>query len=604
MTVALDLETTSLDPHRGSILAVGLAAGSKVWAGTVTTPLDLRRIRDVLVQARRPQAQDTGQLPPPGTPTWPKGDQGASTPSVEEPTVGEPGVLIVHHAPMELGWAKEFFGLSIDPERVRDTFLMAHRVAPGQAASLDSLVAKYLPDLAGYKIHTQGQIAEAWKIPPETLVRRVAMDAYTTRRLYDILLPRISENGRKYLGEDVALAMVVHEIEKKGLYFDEEKAVLERKKLEAEQAEIVRALRDSLGRPDFNPGSSVQVGDVLQGFGESLVLSDKGNPQTGEIPLRALAHDTDNPATRGFVEQVLGYRERQKLLGTYIGGYAKRRSPDGRLRSRLRFPGAVSWRLSSSDPNLQNVPRKGLRHLFRAPPGYALLEGDYSQIELRIAAVLSKDPAFCKVFAEGGDPHGLLAHALFGTGFSSEQRHLAKTTNFGTIYGASYRTLWRQFVKDGIFLPMKEIARFHRVFWSIHPDLQTYMLEQRQRAQAGETLCGPTAGYEWRLADVANVQAEDEEDAVLSIVNATIQSVPPRLTLRAARRALAEGIDIVLQTHDGLMAYVPLDILVDVGRRLRTIMAEEASEPWWGGIPCPAVIKSGPSWGELKEIAL
>lgn len=566
---ALDLETTSLDPTRGNILTCAVYSTDWGAAWPISSPA-LARV--------------TGSLPV------------------------KVSRLYAHNTAFEAKWYKYLFGRDFLRESVPvlDTMLLAKRVDPTKPGNLAAVSARFLPEYAGYKADTAGGIKTAYSVPEDKLLYRNGMDAKVTYLTAGKILAHLeARDGDRFniedLEEDARLAIVVNRIQDRGMLLDEEGMVRMRLETESKQVELTRTLRADCRDPSFNPLSSQQVGEILQKFDVPLDRTEKGNIETGEITLRNLGEKY--PKIQPFVSTVLEVRGCQKLLGTYLTGYATRRSGDGRIRSDLTWPGTATWRLASGNPNLQNVPRI-VRHLFVARPGYVLIEGDYSQAELRIAAALSGEPVLCDVFRAGGDPHTMLAQRIFcKREVTKDERHRAKTTNFGLLYGAGPHTLQAQFAKDGIFVTIDEARTYHRTFWGTYSALSQYVGKKMDEIRAGGRVYAPTAGYSWTMEDFLLVHGDDPEGAARSAFNATIQSVPPRWTLRTALICEQEGMDVILQTHDGLILEVPEKEAIYCGQRLREIMSDTSQESWTNGLPVPADVKMGPNWGEMADLS-
>lgn len=591
-----DIETNTLNPHEKSstILSWAVASSEEARAIYVRTPKDLKLLVNTIDR------------------------------------ITQDGSVAIHNAAFEINYLEAFAGYTIDSMKVIDTLILSSRVDPGQPSDLHSVVTRYLSDnplLAGYKLDTGGGIKQAWTLGAHELLTRNGLDAYALPHLVPKLLARLApEVTQDTIHEDVTLSALMGKIGQRGLHVSYDAMIALRQSNEKVQQNSVAVLRGINNRygvdEDVNPGSPKQVGEfltrVLTGIGSPVNLGStlKGNYETGEIPLRILAHDVNHQDVTTAVNEIIAYRSASKTNGTNIKGYSERISHDGRLRSEMRWPGTVSWRASSSNPNLHNVPRDAeVRKLFTAPPGKIMWECDYGQIELRIAAALSQDPVLCHVFKTGGDAHTLLAQRIFYGGGNNKptkaERDRAKTTNFGLLYGAGVRTLWEQFVKDGNFIDMQEVSKYHSTFWTTYQGLDVYVKTRMAQARAGGYLYAPIAGYRWRLADMRFLHGDDLEEACRSIFNSTIQCVPPRYTLRAARMAELDedminpshGFEITHQTHDGLMGYVNDTaigrVLVD---RMKYYMDLQTQEPWWQGVPCRASAKVGPSWGELADL--
>lgn len=588
--IALDLETTDLISKRGSILSWSVSDGTKTFGEGISEPSSLVRLVEYLLT----QAEGHGTT--------------------------------VQGAFFEGSWFRNLLGLrnKLPPDVngkckkiiTRDTLLMAHRVDPGQPADLGSLCARYLSQHSGYKVNTISEIREAYKVSPSDLLSRNREDSLVTAKLGTVLESRLPPGvTQELLEEDVDLALAVQEISEKGLVLDEEEMVRQRSTAETSQADTSKDARLLLGK-DINLGSPQQVGAALSELGATLSTTDKGNAQTGEVELRSLRQVTQDNRVKDLVDYVLKFREAGKILSTYIKGYSTRSvgyskhgSPnERRLYSRLIWPGTVSWRLSSSDPNLQNVPRGAFRKVFTAPRDHLLMECDLAQAELRIIAALSQDPVLFPLFMAGGDPHNLMVQKIglsnphFLTLPPREQRNRAKVTNFGLGYGAGPGTLWEQFAKDGVFLPMAECRLYHRTFWQTYQGFELFLKGQMDILRSGGRVYSPTGGYSWTWQDLLILHPDDPEGALRAAFNCTIQSVPPRITLRLAYHLLELGIEVVLQTHDGLLMYVPNGSEHDVAKVVTEIIRELTSEVWLKGLPMPVDIKCGPNWFDLKPL--
>lgn len=556
--LGLDLETSSLEPRKGSILSVGLSSASSTVGRSVSRPDDLLALKRILE---------------------------ASTP------------LAVQDVRMEGTWSEDYFGIRLTGDRVFDTKLIANRVYPGQPANLAALVARHLPHISGYKGETDTlmKAGRMLEIPKDDLVRRVAVDAWASFQLVPILLAKLSDEEKRWLPEDVDLSLCVKRMAERGVPFDEEEALNVKREATATQERL------SLKYKPINLGSSQQVAMVLTGMGCKLPKSEKQNDETGEIVLQAVSHYSTDPKVKDFCADVLAYRGAQKIRTTYVEGYAKHKNAEGRICSDLRWPGTISWRLSSSDPNLQNIPRGVFRRVFKARPGYLLVEADYAQAELRIATALAPEPTLQAIFMAGGDPHSLLARKIFGPSYTKEQRVRAKTTNFGLRYGAGPHTLWEQFAKDGVFLEPSETQSYHTLFWETYKGFSSHVERQFATLRSGAPVLAPTGGLRWSLEDTLLLKPK-EHDALLSAENSVIQCVPPRWALRAALWAEGEGIKVILNTHDGLIAEVCESQAYDQARRLGEIMGLVSAEDWMQGLPCPADVKVGRDLYNMKPL--
>ncbi len=515
-------------------------------------------------------------------------------------------MLIVHNAGYEGMIAERQFGIRWTGTGVRDTMLLSKRVHPAASASLEALTVRYLPEIAGFKGETESLLATglSWEeLPRDVLLRRNALDAWALPRLHDLLWDQLSLEERAHHPEDIAMSLFVQRMAGKGLRVSLERLVA----LGSETSGRMDTARGRLAEVvgfDVNPASSHQTGPVLADLGAALPRTPAGALGTSEKVLR-VARLTASGRLAEAIDAVLAYRKSATVRNRYAKGYAKLLDGDGHLRSRFRgekggmfWPGTVSWRPTSTEANLLNIPRDPLvRRCVVAPPGCALMEVDLKQGELRVVTALSGEPTFRDVFLKGGDPHSMTATDI-GSG-----RPIAKTFNFQTLYQGGAYGIWLKLVQAGVRVSLQEVKKYLKIFWRKRPILWDYAQTQMEAARYGETLRSPTGAYKWKLDDLMSKHPDRPDEAERATFNATIQSVPTRIVLRMGLKAEAAGVDVRLCTYDGLLCYVPLGDVPEVARLWHRLNREETGEDWWQGISCPIDIKVGPSWGETQELA-
>src|SRR5690606_26078668 len=251
------------------------------------------------------------------------------------------------------------------------------------------------------------------------MVERLSQDRSAQRVYYNLLMPAANQLAQmEYLGVQI------------------DTEALERldQQYQEEMADLYRQMVDLAGQ-EFNPNSHQQVQDILF---DKLALPVVGKLSTDKATLRKVQEYTDNP----FPELLLRYRQVDKLHSTYVTGIKKRLDVQGRVHGRFNLHTTVTGRLSSSDPNLQNIPKrdtKEIRNLFVATPGYKLIEADFSQAELRCLAWYSKDPNLMEIIRSGADLHRQTASLMYRVPeeeVTDLQRHIGKTLNFAVLYGA------------------------------------------------------------------------------------------------------------------------------------------------------------------------
>jgi len=414
-------------------------------------------------------------------------------------------------------------------------------------------------------------------------------------------------NGEKLLYEiDLPLTPVLADMEMAGISLDlpffEETA----KRLEKRMSEIEKQVFESVGKP-FNLNSTQQLSDVL--FNRlGLEPPDRGNKTaSGHFSTSAGVLDL----LRGkhpVVDLVLEHRELSKLKSTYVDALqAALNSETGCVHTSYSQIGAVTGRLSSSDPNLQNIPIRSeegrrLRHGFVASKGNVLLSADYSQIELRIVAHMAQDEAMLAAFRAEEDIHATTAAAIYGV--SSEavtkaMRRHAKAINFGLIYGMSVFGLTRT-----TELTLSEAETFVKAYFEKFPGVKRYLDGiRKQAAQQGyvETLLGRRR-YFPALQGKANVQVKnrEEREAINAPVQGTAADIMKLAMLNVPPALKAAGLKakMLLQVHDELVLECPKQEVKETARLVQEAM--ENAYPL--SIPLSTEARYGVNWGEMKPI--
>jgi DNA polymerase-1 len=346
-------------------------------------------------------------------------------------------------------------------------------------------------------------------------------------------------------------------------------------------------------------GSPKQIGEIL--FGKlGLPVKKKtatGAPSTDEDVLQELAADYPLPA------KILEARSLSKLKGTYTDKLPLMVNPaTGRVHTTYAQAVAVTGRLASNDPNLQNIPirtteGRRVREAFIAPPGHVLLSADYSQIELRIMAHISDDPALLRAFERGLDIHKATASEVFGTPVdevSSEQRRYAKTINFGLIYGMGAFGLAAQ-----LGIEQKAAKDFIERYFARFAGVKRYMDETRLKAKElgyVETVFGRRL---W-LPEINSGNGPRRSGAERQAINAPMQGTAAdliKLAMIAVQRALDDegrATRMVMQVHDELVLEVPESELAWAREAIPALMAGAATLK----VPLGAEVGVGKNWDE------
>jgi len=433
-------------------------------------------------------------------------------------------------------------------------------------------------------------------------------DAETTLRLMPLAQKELKRvNGEKLLEEiDLPLTPVLADMEMTGISLDlpffEETA----KRLEKRLSEIEKQVFDSVGK-SFNINSTQQLSDVL--FTRlRLEPPDKGNKTASGHYSTAAGVLDELSGKHPVVDWVLEHRELSKIKSTYVDALPPAINPNtGRVHTSYSQIGAVTGRLSSSNPNLQNIPirteeGRRIRNGFIAAKGTWLLSVDYSQIELRIVAHMAEDKGMLAAFRADEDIHATTAGAIYGVGpdaVTKEMRRHAKAINFGLIYGMSAFGLTRS-----TDLTLAEAETFVKTYFEKFPGIKKYLDGiKKQAAQQGyvETLLGRRR-YFPALQSKQNVQIKNREER--EAINAPIQGtaadimkiamlkIPPAL-----KKAGLKG-RMLLQVHDELVLECPKSEWKETAQVVKETMANA----YQLSIPLSTEARYGPNWGEMKSI--
>jgi DNA polymerase-1 len=481
-----------------------------------------------------------------------------------------------------------------------DTMLQSYVLEAHRSHGLEALAERELgrkglsyEDLCGKGAHqipfAQVDVARAAEYSCEDSEMCLAVH----RRLF----PRLDDKLRwVYEQIEMPTSALLCRVERNGVLIDT--AMLQQQSHELGQR-LVRLegeLHELAGQP-FNIGSPKQIGEIL--FGKlGLPVKKKtatGAPSTDEEVLTELAQDFPLPA------KILEHRSLAKLKSTYTDKLPQMvNAHTGRVHTHYAQAVAVTGRLASNDPNLQNIPVRTLegrriREAFVAPPGHQIASADYSQIELRIMAHLSEDPGLCSAFAAGEDIHKATASQVFGTPLaevSGEQRRAAKAINFGLIYGMGAFGLAAQLGID-----TKAAKDYIDQYFARFQGVRRYMDETRAKAKA-QGFVETVFGRRLWLPEINGGNAMRRAGAERQAINAPMQGTAAdliKLAMLAVQRELdAQGLAtrIVMQVHDELVFEVPDDELSWLRAEVPRLMAGVASLK----VPLLAEVGAGASW--------
>jgi len=439
------------------------------------------------------------------------------------------------------------------------------------------------------------------QVPVETASPYAAEDADITLQLHRVLWQDLGkEPALRRLYEEIEqpLVPVLFRMEHHGVLVDRDVLRQQGTEITRRIGELEQEAHQAAGQP-FNLDSPKQLQEILFGKLELPVLrkTPKGQPSTAEDVLEELAASYELPRL------VLEYRGLAKLKSTYIDKLPGQVDPrTGRVHTSYHQAVAVTGRLSSSDPNLQNIPirtqeGRRIRRAFVAPPGHVLLAADYSQIELRIMAHLSADASLLEAFAQDRDIHQATAAEVLGIGLEDvtpEQRRAAKAINFGLIYGMSAFGLARQLGTDRTTAQAYVDRYFER-----YPGVKRYMDETRAAARE-RGYVETVFGRRLYLPDIRSRNRQQQQYAERSAINAPMQGTAADIIKRAMiavddwLERDRPGARLVMQVHDELVLEVAEDRLEEIRDRVVEFMTGAASLD----VPLKVESGAGPNWDE------
>jgi DNA polymerase I len=485
-----------------------------------------------------------------------------------------------------------------------DTLLESYVLESHLPHNMDSLAERHLgmktiryEEVCGKGVHQIGFDQVDLKIATDY----AAEDADITLRLHLELWPQIQENpGLLYVYEKIEMpAMrVLGIMERNGIRIDSALLAKQGQQVGKRLLELEGEIHQLAGQP-FNIQSPKQIAEILFGQLELPVIkkTPSGAPSTDEEVLQKLAEDYPLPA------RILGYRSLAKLMSTYIEKLPRMADPKtGRVHTNFSQATAVTGRLASSDPNLQNIPvrteeGRRIREAFVPANGCKLLSADYSQIELRIMAHIAEDENLLTAFRDGKDVHQATAAEIFGIPLedvSSEQRRYAKVINFGLIYGMSAFGL-----AGNLGIERSAAQTYIAKYFDRYPGVAQYMEQTRLEARENgyvETVFGRRL---W-LPEIKGSNGPRRQGAERAAINAPMQGTAADL-IKLAMIAVEDWLEkeqlktkLLLQVHDELVFDVPLDEIELLQAKLPGLMCNVAQLK----VPLVVSIGIGDNWEE------
>jgi len=550
----IDTETTSLDPMTAQLVGISLS---------------VEELQGCYIPLAHRYAGVPEQLPLDAT-------LAALQPWLESPHQKKVGQNLKYDMHVLANHGVKLAGVA------HDTLLESYVLEAHRSHDMDSLALRHLnrrtltfTDVCG---KGAGQICFD-QVALDRATDYAAEDAEVTLALHHALWPGIESSAAlRHIYEDIELpvAQVLFRMERTGVLIDRDKLNAQSREIAQRLAELEGRATELAGQP-FNLGSPKQIGEILFGKLALPVLKKtaSGAPSTDEEVLEKLAEDFPLPKV------LLEHRGLAKLKSTYCDKLPASADAAGRVHTNYGQAIAVTGRLSSSDPNLQNIPirtaeGRRIREAFIAPPGHRIVSADYSQVELRIMAHIAEDPGLLDAFSRGEDIHRATASEVFGVPLgevSSEQRRYAKVINFGLIYGMSAFGL-----ASNLGIARDAAKSYIDRYFMRYPGVARYMESTRALARRQgyvETVFGRRL---W-LPEINSPNGPRRAGAERAAINAPMQGTAAdliKLAMIATDRWIASeglGTRLIMQVHDELVLEVPEAEVDVVSARLPMLMA-------------------------------
>jgi len=421
----------------------------------------------------------------------------------------------------------------------------------------------------------------------------------------------LENQGTTSIYEDIEkpLSQIVADMKSTGIMLDIKFLAKLSKEYHVKLTKLERGIWEKAGR-EFNINSPKQMGEVL--FDELGIKTKKagktasGAKSTREDVLQEIKGE--NP----IIEEILAYRELQKLLSTYIDVLPKLADKEGRVHPTFLQSGTTTGRMASAEPNIQNIPIKSelgreIRRGFVAPEGRVLLACDYSQIELRLAAVLSEDEKFTSIFQKGNDVHTEVASYMFHVDekdVTKEMRRKAKVINFGILYGMGVQAL-----QKNLDVSREEAKEFYNNYFETFTGLAAYLdTIKADTARKGftETLFGRRRYFKGFSSPLPYIRAQAERMAINAPIQGTSADGTKLAMIRVhnwiAKEKLEKKVSLLLQIHDELLFEIDADCVDDLTPKIVEMMQDVFPKEKMNGVPIIVNAQAGTNWANLEEI--
>ncbi len=590
--VAFDTETTGLDPMQAELCGFSLALHPNE---ACYVPLIHRQGGD-----------GTGLFPGEVVPSQ---MTAAEALAVLKPLLEDRGVLKVGQN-LKFDW-QVLARHGIEIASYDDTMLMSYVLDAGRRAhGMDAMAEDWL----GHRTIRFGEVAGTGKAkqsfenaPIEKATEYAAEDADVTLRLWQVLKARLVAEHMTSVYETLErpLLPVLARMERRGISID--RATLSRLSGEfaREAVGLEEEIRVLAGEP-LNPGSPKQLGDIL--FGKMGLAKGKAKKtKTGAWSTSAQVLDDLAEEGHALPQKILEWRQVAKLRSTYTDALPGFVNPTThRVHTCYALAATTTGRLSSSDPNLQNIPvrtedGRKIRRAFIAAPGHKLVSADYSQIELRLLAEIADIAALRQAFRDGLDIHAMTASEMFGVpvaGMPGEVRRRAKAINFGIIYGISAFGLANQ-----LGIPREEAGAYIRKYFERFPGIRAYMDATKEFCRSNGyvlTVFGRKCHYPDITASNPSIRAFNERAAINARLQGSAADIIRRAMIRMDEALAKEGLaaQMLLQVHDELIFEVPDDEVPQTLKVVKRVM-EEAPRPAVAlTVPLQVDARAADNWDE------
>jgi DNA polymerase-1 len=591
-SVSCDIETTGLDCFRDQILSVGF--------GTMIDDSPDETVNLILTYEILEDPEIDSAI------KWFLSDY--------------PGDVVFHNIKFDMKFLRMRYGIDLTPHRPWDTLLMRYAQdergseSTGGGRSYGSLglkdIARVRYDIPDYHFDFNEFYATPFEERDwEKFFRYQAIDTHTTIRLFHDLYRELESESKSLIplvqNLLVAGALTFAKAEMRGTPVDIEYLRDLRGRTMGIVEEKIDVLREIAKNQTLNPNSPKQVKEAFISMGVDYKSGER-------IVLQMMLKNASLPdEAKEFIPALLDYRQREKILKTYIDGLLNRLGPDNRIHPDFKMSGTDTGRLSCRNPNLQNIPTimgPEIKRAFVAPEGWLIVNADYSQLELRVTAFLSRDPNLIKAYTEGIDVHRWVASFVFDKPMeeiTSFERYMAKYVDFGIIYGRSSRGLCEGFEAEYIF---EMTGKYPTIEWADgiqeklfngFPTLKAFIDSQHtfvRKHQYVETITGRRRRFPYM--DRRSIGSTERK-----AVNTPIQGSASDMALSAAIR-LDKSLDpergyMISSVHDSLMFLLREDYLEEgtsiIRREMETPVIPEFD------IPLRVDIGYGTSWDQAKE---